>query len=370
LPTELIHMVACACDAGTLRALSQSSFHLQSVAYPVLHHHFLVRSPLDVLFLRCNPRVQGIVRSLDITLSDAPIELPTLPYATTLKWTCENKDPHLQANGVEIAMVLSVLPVLKCAILRVDVECLTDIHLGVMFAADTLEILDIAFPSSAPRYAHCYPTTDYPRLRRLYLSGDQYGAMVPFIQECIAPYASHLEYVKFPQSCGWATFCTAIDSLARTIAEIELSDFAGMAIYDANSYEELACLTTLTFDVREAQSPIDVVWDALTTFTSVFAASRSLPSLRTIRIRVDASVFVEAFILGRTDWFIFDSQHGGESPIQWQAWLPNAMVSGSRMEFELSSVQRLDSDDYYMLRFAMSAALSSLGGHRLAFVFM
>ncbi|TRM70673.1 hypothetical protein BD626DRAFT_393169, partial [Schizophyllum amplum] len=370
LPTELVRMVACTCDGDALRALSQSSSYLQAVAYPVLHHYFTIQSAQDVTFLLCNSRVHMLVRSLTITLSDAPIELPRLPNVTTLHWTCENKDPRLQADAIEIAMVLSLLPALRSVTLRVDVERLTDMHLGIMFAADAIETLDIAFPSVAPQYTHCSRPTDFSRLRRLHLSACKDSDITPYIRECIAPYAPHLEYVSFASSCEWVTFCTALDCLPRTIQEIEISDFVGMDAYDDNRYEELSCLSTIVLDVRRIKTDIDVAWDALTTFTTIFAASRLLPVLHTVRIRLDASVFVEAFLQGREDWYIFDSQHGGESPIQWDVWLPNAMVRGSRMEFELSSVERLDSDDYYMLRFAMSAALSSLGDHRVAFVIL
>ncbi|TRM55963.1 hypothetical protein BD626DRAFT_414888, partial [Schizophyllum amplum] len=366
LPIELIDLVVAHSDNITLRTLAETSVYFKHIAYAMLYEEFTIHSDDDINFIRAHVAVQGAVRILNITHRNAPIELPRLPFVVSLNWTCENADAVDQVNSVEISMVLSQIPALRRAKLRLDVDVLTELQEGISTHAHVLESLEIGFPSYAPRFQQCGAIAGFSRLRRLRFCNDKKHDIGAYVEAFVAPISTALTYVCFPPFCSWTSFSNALDCLRSTIEEIELDRFVGLDPYDTYQRLEMPSLKTIIFNIQDIHLSSNALWTLIKDFLAAFQAGRRTSNLRTIRIRTHASAILDAFQAGQTSWRIFEGQHGGgQSPMEWDEWLPN-IARNLRMELEIQSLYDPDSWESHVLADAIYSAAQSLGTHRFS----
>ncbi|KAL1749559.1 hypothetical protein FB107DRAFT_252749, partial [Schizophyllum commune] len=322
IPLEIQLLVADNADRPTLASLMRVTKALHRDVSPLFFRTLVIRSLAQAKELKDRPSLGEHILSLDVHLYLPPESLPPLPNVRSLYWRFNRRGVDAGMTPEEAATFLQQFPQIQSLRLDCDFSATAQLDVALRHVSRRLTSLEITFSSAffdTERISS--PASVYPLLRTLNLADGRYCNVGAFMQHYISLAAPNLSRLRIPRYCDWDGFCGALRSVAPSLTHLEVERFNDILFYDTRPMPVFPCLSTVLFEVHNANDELRQEWEFMQDFMHAFRhrEQHNLQHLHTIAITVYARNAVPCMLIGDWEYALF-REGDGPSEIDWARW--------------------------------------------------
>ncbi|KAL1676799.1 hypothetical protein EV122DRAFT_291678 [Schizophyllum commune] len=367
IPLELQQLVAESADRPTLAALMQVTKALRRDVSPLFFRTLVIRTLALAKELKARPGLGEHIQSLDVHLYLPPDSLPALQNVRSLYWRFNRRGVDANMTPEQAATFLQQFPRLQSLRLDCDFSETAELDTALRHVSRRLTSLEITFSSvffDTERIAS--PASVYPLLHTLILADGRYCNVGAFMQHYISLSAPNLSRLRIPRYCDWDGFCGALRSVAPSLTHLDVERFNDILFYDTRPMPVFPCLSTVQFEVHNANDELRQEWGFMQDFMHAFRYREqyNLQHLQTIVVTVYAQNAVPCLLIGDWDYALF-REDDGPSEIDWARWATVVLGQSRVLRLEVRPPFAADSPEIARLRTGIYKHLSPLLPNRL-----
>ncbi|KAI5885598.1 uncharacterized protein SCHCODRAFT_01176486 [Schizophyllum commune H4-8] len=367
IPLEIQHLVADSADRPTLASLMRVTKALHRDISPLFFRTLVIRSLSQAKELKARPSLGKHILSLDVHLYLPPESLPPLPNVRSLYWRFNRRGVDAGMTPEHAATFLQQFPQLQSLRLDCDFCDTAELDVALRHVSRQITSLEITFSSVFfDTESISSPSSVYHQLRTLNLADGRYCNVGAFVEKYISPSAPHLSRLRIPRYCDWDGLCGALRAVASSLTHLDVEWFNDILFYDTRPMPVFPRLSTVLFEVHNANDELRQEWDFMRDFMHAFRyrEQHNLQHLHTIAITVYARNAVPCLLIGDWEYALF-REGDGPSEIDWARWATVVLGQSRVLRLEIRPPFAASSPEIPRLRAGIHKHLSPLLPNRL-----